>query len=101
MSGIFGFTMNTDKKELLQEALDGLEYWNRIYGDHARDCALVGRSGLGCHVEHFSDRFPGGARSCIWMVRMRWWMPCFITGTRSKRLWSSRRDAAFLTKSFC
>ena len=30
MSGIFGFTMNTDKKELLQEALDGPEYWNRI-----------------------------------------------------------------------
>ena len=61
MSGIFGFTMNTDQKELLEEALGGLEYWNRIYGDHARDCALVGRSGLGCHVEHFSDRFPGGA----------------------------------------
>ena len=45
----------------MQEALGGLEYWNRIYGDHARDCALAGRSGLGCHVEHFSDRFPCGA----------------------------------------
>ena len=32
MSGIFGFTMNTDRKELLEEALGGLEYWNRIYG---------------------------------------------------------------------
>ena len=60
MSGIFGFTMKTDDPGLLEEALGGLEYWNRIYGDHARASALVGRSGLGCHVEHFSEAFPSG-----------------------------------------
>ena len=60
MSGIFVFTMKTEDAGLLEEALGGLEYWNRIYGDHGRESALVGRSGLGCHVEHFSEAFPAG-----------------------------------------
>lgn len=60
MSGIFGFTLNTDDSALLNEALAGLEYWNRIYGDHAHGCTGIGRSGLGSHVEHFSEGFPGG-----------------------------------------
>lgn len=61
MSGIFGLTLKTDDAALLDEALGGLEYWNRIYGDHARDRSLMGQTGLGCHVEHFSEQFPGGA----------------------------------------
>ena len=61
MSGIFGFTLNRADPALCSEALMGLEYWNRIYGDHDRGCTGMGRSGLGCHVEHFSEDFPGGA----------------------------------------
>lgn len=61
MSGIFGFTLNRGDPALCSEALMGLEYWNRIYGDHERGCTGMGRSGLGCHVEHFSEDFPGGA----------------------------------------
>ena len=60
MSGIFGFTLKTDAPELLEDALGGLEYWNRIYGDHERACTRMGRTGLGCHVEHFSEAFPSG-----------------------------------------
>lgn len=61
MSGIFGFTLNRGDPALCSEALMGLEYWNRIYGEHEHGCTGMGRSGLGCHVEHFSEDFPGGA----------------------------------------
>ena len=52
MSGIFGFTLNRGDPALCSEALMGLEYWNRIYGDHERGCnrsaSCGGRPGTGC-----------------------------------------------------
>ena len=60
MSGIFGFTYQTDTTRLSEQTLGGLEYWNRSYGREAGDTALWGASGIGCHIEHFSDRFPYG-----------------------------------------
>lgn len=61
MSGIFGFTYKTELPELREQALAGLAHWNRIYGAEAFDDLLVEDSGIGCHIEHFSDRFPFGA----------------------------------------
>lgn len=60
MSGIFGFTHKTDQPDLQEQTLAGLEYWNRIYGREAVDTARMGDSGIGCHVEHFSECFPYG-----------------------------------------
>ena len=60
MSGIFGFTYQTDQPNLIEQTLAGLEYWNRIYGREAVDTARMGDSGIGCHVEHFSQDFPYG-----------------------------------------
>ena len=60
MSGIFGFTYRTEDRDILDQTLGGLEYWNRIYGRDGSDSHLLGHSGLGCHIEHFSDRFPFG-----------------------------------------
>lgn len=60
MSGIFGFTQRTPDQSTREEILGGLRYWNRIYGDAARADANLEGACLGCHVEHFSDRFPYG-----------------------------------------
>lgn len=60
MSGIFGFTYRTEDRDVLEQTLGGLEYWNRIYGRDSSDHHLMDRSGIGCHIEHFSDRFPFG-----------------------------------------
>lgn len=60
MSGIFGFSYRSADDETIKDALGGLEYWNRIYGRKAHDTALMERSGIGCHIEHFSDQFPHG-----------------------------------------
>ena len=40
--------------------MGGLSYWNRIYGREASASEQIGTSGLGCHVEHFAERFPYG-----------------------------------------
>lgn len=58
MSGIFGFSFRSEPSADPQLTLEGLRYWNQIYGSAAADSALIGSSGIGCHVEHFSDRFP-------------------------------------------
>ena len=60
MSGIFGFTYRNADPETLSDALDGLAYWNRIYGREASDSRLMGQTGIGCHMEHFSCDFPFG-----------------------------------------
>lgn len=60
MSGIFGFTYQDPQQSQIADALDGLSYWNRLYGRLASDKRLFGRSGIGCHVEHFTERFPFG-----------------------------------------
>ena len=58
MSGIFGFSFRREPAAELQLTLEGLSYWNQLYGSAAADSTLIGPSGIGCHVEHFSDRFP-------------------------------------------
>lgn len=58
MSGIFGFSFRSESSADPQLTLEGLRYWNQIYGSAAADSALIGSSGIGCHVEHFSDCFP-------------------------------------------
>lgn len=62
MSGIYGFSYlkpNT-VPGLCTDTLGALEYWNRIYGREAHDSRCFSDSGIGCHVEHFSDVFPHG-----------------------------------------
>lgn len=60
MSGIFGFTLRSADEALMADALGGLEYWNRIYGRQGTDKRTLDNSAIGCHVEHFSDRYPWG-----------------------------------------
>lgn len=60
MSGIFGFSRRQLPAALAEEAIGGLEYWNRIYGRDASDIARFDSGAIGCHVEHFSERFPFG-----------------------------------------
>lgn len=60
MSGIFGFSYRHAKPQVLSDALEGLEYWNRIYGRAASLHQSFDHSGIGCHVEHFSDQYPFG-----------------------------------------
>lgn len=60
MSGIYGYSLASDGDHLGQEILGGLEYWNRIYGSEAHGQQQFSCAGLGCHVEHFSDRYPHG-----------------------------------------
>ena len=60
MSGIFGYTHKTDDQRIHEDTLGGLEYWNRNYGREAYASKRTRFSGLGCHVEHFSDAFPYG-----------------------------------------
>lgn len=60
MSGIFGFSILNEKTVSPHEILGGLEYWNRIYGRDAVDQQFFDNAGMGCHIEHFSERFPYG-----------------------------------------
>ena len=57
MSGIYGYS--TKKQSL--ECLRLLSFWNRQYGRNGNDEQLLDRTGLGCHQEHLSDKFPGSA----------------------------------------
>ena len=57
MSGIFGFSFRSEPFADPQLTLEGLKYWNQIYGSAGADSALIGSSGIGCCVEHFSERF--------------------------------------------
>lgn len=61
MSGIYGFTCRTPGPGTTEYALQSLDRWNGEYGREAAGQSLMGRSGIGCRVEHFSDRFPHGA----------------------------------------
>ena len=58
MSGIYGFTYRTSDDARCTDALSGLEYWNRVYGADASGMKILGSSGIGCHIEHFSEKFP-------------------------------------------
>lgn len=60
MSGIFGFTYTAAKKDVLDSAVGGLEYWNRVFGDSDHGVSVFDGTGIGCHVEHFSEQFPYG-----------------------------------------
>lgn len=60
MSGIFGVTYRNPDPDVLADALDGLSYWNKIYGSAADDTMLLERTGFGCRMEHFSDAFAHG-----------------------------------------
>ena len=57
MSGIFGFTYRSADQKTAEDAVGGLSYWNRIYGNAASQTRVEDTFALGCHVEHFSDRF--------------------------------------------
>lgn len=57
MSGIYGFTYRASEEAIYAEALSGLEYWTRIYGKDASGTELLDCSGIGCHIEHFSEAF--------------------------------------------
>lgn len=58
MSGIFGYSLIGPVTDQTGQILGGLEFWNRIYGREASDCERSGNDGYGCHIEHFSERFP-------------------------------------------
>ena len=60
MSGIYGFSyLHSEVSEaLLDDTIGALHYWNRIYGREAHGQMLLGTSGIGCHLEHFSEEFP-------------------------------------------
>lgn len=60
MSGIFGFTYRAASKQIMDDAIGGLRYWNQIYGAVDQSVQCIDFSCIGCFVEHFSDRFPYG-----------------------------------------
>lgn len=60
MSGIFGFSYRSANQQKIADALSGLEYWNRSYGTDACESRMVGSSGFGCFIEHFSKDYPYG-----------------------------------------
>lgn len=60
MSGIFGFTHRDMSADFFEDALGGLEYWNRIYGRSASATQAFSDGCIGCHIEHFSEAFPFG-----------------------------------------
>lgn len=60
MSGIFGFTRQTVHASDLEDTLRALDAWNQIYGSYDTASRIVGSSGIGCRVEHFSELFPAG-----------------------------------------
>lgn len=61
MSGIYGFSLSHPTSASIEQTLGGLRFWNRIYGRDAHEHKLLGNSGIGCHLEHFSDRIAHGA----------------------------------------
>ena len=61
MSGIYGYSYRTETASaVLCDTIGALEYWNRIYGREDHGQTQYSDSGIGCHVEHFSDKFPYG-----------------------------------------
>lgn len=60
MSGIYGYTFRTADASVLTDALGGLEYWTRKYGRQAHGQEQMGLSAIGCHIQHFTERFPYG-----------------------------------------
>lgn len=57
MSGIFGFLLN-DTQRSAEECLEALQSWNSAYGRELSDTVPLPRAGMGCCVEHLSDRIP-------------------------------------------
>lgn len=57
MSGIFGYI--TKKKTESGQYLQPLSFWNRCYGREGFGTQVAENSGLGCHQEHLSHKFPG------------------------------------------
>lgn len=57
MSGIYGFTYRAATEKQLDDAMDAMVYWNQSYGSEASASMRHQDSALGCHVEHFSDKF--------------------------------------------
>lgn len=60
MSGIYGFTYSVADETVLLDAMGGLEYWSRNYGRQAHDQQFMGQSAIGCHIQHFTERFSYG-----------------------------------------
>lgn len=59
MSGIFGFYRKQNDADT--DILHALDVWNKCYGREGSDTLCSGNMGAGCHLEHFSDRYPAGA----------------------------------------
>lgn len=60
MSGIFGFTGTFADAAEAERVSAALGHWTAPYGREKSDVQLFGDSGIGCHMEHFSDRFSCG-----------------------------------------
>lgn len=60
MSGIYGYSLAASAEGEKKQILGGLEYWNRIYGREAHEERQLEKTGIGCHVEHFSEEFAHG-----------------------------------------
>ena len=60
MSGIYGFSYGNTTLVSTEDALAGMCYWNRLYGHAAHEEHLWERSGIGCHTEHLSEKYPYG-----------------------------------------
>lgn len=58
MSGIFGFIYRDSRDG--HGMLCALDAWNKPYGREGSDSKLLGRAGMGCRIEHFSDTFSAG-----------------------------------------
>lgn len=60
MSGIYGFTQQKPADGESTHKLRILQHWNQIFGREENDQCIINGTGIGCHVEHFSDKFPFG-----------------------------------------
>ena len=60
MSGIYGFTQQKPAEGDSSHKLRILHHWNQIFGREANDQCIINGTGIGCHVEHFSDKFSFG-----------------------------------------
>lgn len=60
MSGIYGFTQRNPIEGGPAHVMRILHHWNRIFGREASDQCIINGTGIGCHVEHFSDKFSFG-----------------------------------------
>lgn len=59
MSAIFGYTY-TSCAPASDTSLRQLDHWNQPYGSDAADMRTIGNAGIGCRIEHFSEKFCWG-----------------------------------------